>query len=45
MLGVKQDSNGRNPHAEDGVVHLQLAAGLGSDEVAAVFAGTAEKNL
>ena len=45
MLGVKQDSNGRNPHAEDGVVHLELSPGLSRHHVAAVSPGAAKKYL
>ena len=45
MFGVQEDPNGRDPQAEDGVVHLELSPGLSRHHVAAVCPGAAKKYL
>lgn len=45
MLGMKQDSNLRDPHAKDCIVHFQLSSGLGRHQVGAILASTAKEDL
>ena len=45
ILGMLQDSDGRDPQRENGVVHFQLSPGLSGDHVGAVLARGAEQDL
>ena len=45
ILGMLQDSDGRDPQRENGVVHFQLSPGLSGDQVGTVLARGAEQDL
>ena len=45
VLGVDKHADVGDPHTEDGVVHVQLPSGHGSDQVGAVFPARTEQNL
>ena len=45
MFRVQEDPDGRDPQAEDGVVHLELPPGLSCHHVAAVGPRATEQYL